>query len=152
MVLHYINRLDIWMKIAIAISILCWILLWSCLDDDKAKEETAESITEIGIDFVWNIADLNRSPEVHLKNVPEGVDRIEINFFCDLLHEPHIERGGGSLPYDGSGIIPAGKINPFSTPMSFMGTILKMRAIVKAFDKDGQLVGNGTITKKPPNQ
>ncbi len=140
------------MKIVIAVSILCLIFLCGCPDDNTAVDETTVRMTEIGIDYVWDIEDLNRSPEVHLKNVPKGIDHIEINFYCDLLHEPHIMRGGGKLPYDGSGKIPAGKINPFSAPMSFMGTILKMRATVKAFDKNGQLVGNGTITKKPPNQ
>ena len=77
----------------ISISILCLVLFCGC-----SKEEMAEGITEIDIDFVWGIKDLKRSPEVQVKNIPEDVEKIEINFFCDLLHDPHKERGGGSLP------------------------------------------------------
>ena len=136
------------MKFAVAISILGLIFFYGC-----AKDDTGEDIAEIGIDFVWDPEHIDRSPEVHLKNVPEGVDHIEINYYCDEMHDPHRERGGGSLPYDDSGIIPAGAFNSFSAPRSnMMGILLKIRASVKAFSKDGQLVGKGTITKKPPNR
>ena len=135
------------MKITLAISILCIIFFFGC-----SKNDRDDGSAEISIDFVYDIEHLNRSPEVHLKNVPAETDNIEINFICDLLLEPNNERGGGSLPYDGSGIIPAGTFNPFHVPISHMGTILKLKATVEAFDKDSKLVGKGTVTQKPPNQ
>ena len=135
------------MKNTIAISVLCLILFCGC-----SKDDTDEGIADIGIDFVWDLEHLNRSPEIHLKDVPKGADHLKINFFCDMMHDPHRERGGGTLPYDGSGIIPAGTFDSFSIPKSLMGIMLETSATVKAFDKDGQLVGKGTITKKPPNK
>ena len=134
------------MKITVAFSIICLIFLCGC-----PKDETAEGIAEIGIDFKWDLENLNRSPEIRLQNVPEAADHIAIYFFCDLMHDPHRERGGGILPYDGSGIIPAGTFDSFSVPAGLMGIMLETRAAVKAFDKNDQLIGKGTITKKPPN-
>ena len=115
------------------------------------KEDPGEGIAEIVIDFRWDLENLNRSPEIRLQNIPEAADHIAINFFCDLMHDPHRERGGGILPYDGSGIIPAGTFDSFSVPVGLMGIMLETRATVKAFDKGGRLIGKGTITKKPPN-
>ena len=129
------------MKIAVAVSILCLFFFCGCSKD--------EGIAEIDIDFVWDTEHLNRSPEVHLKNVPEGVDRLKIYFYDDTA-SGH-EHGGGILPYDGSGIIQAGAFKEFKGLTNLWG-IPKIRATVKAFDKNGQLVGKGTITKNPPDQ
>ncbi|MBC2711373.1 MAG: hypothetical protein HGJ94_10370 [Desulfosarcina sp.] len=57
------------MKIVAAISILCLIFFYGC-----SKDDTAEGTAKIGIDFVWDLGHLKRSPEVHLENVPAGVD------------------------------------------------------------------------------
>ena len=68
------------------------------------------------------------------------------------MHDPHRERGGGIVPYDGSGIIPAGTFDTFSVPNGLMGIMLETRATVKAFNRDDQLIGEGTVTQKPPNK
>ena len=135
------------MKTAVAIPIFCLIFLCGCAEDDMV-----DGIAEIGIDLGWDLENLNRSPEVQLRNVPEETDHIAINFFCDTMHDPHRDRGGGNLPYDGSGFIPAGTFDNFSVPKGLMGIVLETRATVKAFDKGGRLVGKGTITGIPPNQ
>jgi hypothetical protein len=105
----------------------------------------------LGIDFKWSLENLDRSPEVRLQNGPQGVDHIAINFFCDTMHDPNRERGGGIIPYDGSGTIPAGAFDTFIVPKGLLGIMLETRATLKAFDKGGRLIGKGTITKKPPN-
>ena len=135
------------LRIAAAISIFCLIFLCGC-----PKDDTAKGIAEIGIDFDWDLENLNRSPEVRLQNVPQEADHLAINFFCDTMHDPHRDRGGGNLPYDGSGFIPAGTFDNFSVPKGLMGIVLETRATVKAFYKGGRLVGKGTITSIPPNQ
>lgn len=76
-------------KIAVAITILCMMFLCGC-----PKEDTGEAIVEIGIDFEWDLEHLNRSPEVRLQNLPQGVDHIMINFFvmhCMTLTETAVE-------------------------------------------------------------
>ncbi len=132
------------MKIAIAVSILCLFFFCGC-----SKDYTAEGIAKIDIDFVWDLKHLQRSPEVHLENVPEGVDRLRILFFDDTASD--YEHGGGSLPYDGSGIIHAGAFKDFKGLTNLWG-IPRIKVTVEAFNKNGELVGKGRITKKPPDQ
>ncbi len=132
------------MKIAIIVSILCVCVTCGC-----SKDNTAEDIAKIDIDFVWDLKHLHRSPEVHLENIPEGVDSLRILFFDDTASD--YEHGGGSLPYDGSRIIPAGAFTDFKGLTNLWG-IPKIKVTVEAFNKQGELVGKGKITKKPPNQ
>ena len=132
------------MRIGIAGAILCLFLFYGC-----SKDNAAEGVTTIGVDFVWDLKHLKRSPEVHLDNVPDGVEHIEVLFFDATASD--FEHGGGSLSYDGSGIIPAGAFNDFKGLTNLWG-IPKFKVTVAAFDKSGRLVGKGTITKKPPDQ
>ena len=130
------------MKIAIAVCVLCLVCFHGC-----AQDEAAEGLTKIDIDFVWDLEHIARSPEVHLGNVPEGTDRLTIYFFDVTAND--YSHGGGDLPYDGSGIIPAGAFKHFRGLNNMFG-IPKIKATVEAFDRNGQLVGRGSIVKKPP--
>ena len=132
------------MKIAIAVSILFMFFCYGCSKDDKT-----EGTTKIDIDFVWDLNHLARSPEIHMENVPEGIDRLTI-YFYDVTANNY-SHGGGSLPYDGSGIIPVNAFKDFKGLTNMFG-IPKIKVTVEAFNKNGQLVGKGAITKEPPNQ
>ena len=132
------------MKIGITVSILCLFLLCGC-----SKSDTDENIAKIDIDFIWDLNHLARSPEIHLENVPEGVDRLTI-YFYDVSANDY-SHGGGSILYDGSGIIQTGAFKDFKGLTNMFG-IPKIKVVAEAFNMNGQLVGKGTITKKPPEQ
>lgn len=131
------------MKIA-AVAFMYLLLFLSACSQDTGVAGPAK----INVDFVWDLKHPERSPEIHLENNPVGVDRLEIEFF-DATNE--WEHGGGSIAYDGSGIIRAGALPQFKGLSSTWG-FPKFRVTVEAFNKNGQLVGRGTITKSPPSQ
>ena len=132
------------MKIAIACSVLFIFFFCSCSNDDKN-----ESTTKIVIDFVWDLNHLARSPEIYLENVPEEVDRLTIYFYD--VSANNYSHGGGSIPYDGSGIIPVNSFKDFKGLTNMFG-IPKIKVTVDAFNKNGQLIGKGAVIKEPPSQ
>jgi hypothetical protein len=116
---------------------------WSC-----AEDVSVESIAHIEVDFVWDLEDPKHSPEIHLQNVPEQTDRLQILFF-DATNQ--WEHGGGTLPYDGSTVITAGAVEGFKGLSSMWG-FPKFKVVVEAFDKNGSSIGKGGIVKSPPRQ
>ena len=130
------------MKIVITVSILCLFFLCGC-----SKDDNADGLAKISIDFVWDLNHLARSPEIHLENVPKGVDRLTI-YFYDVSANDY-SHGGGSMHYDGSGSIQSGAFKDFKGLTNMFG-IPKIKVTVDAFNKDGQLVGKGATTKIPP--
>ena len=130
------------MKIVSALFVCCLIIHGGC-----SKENTDKyTVHEIDVDFVWDLNNLQRSPEIHLKNIPSDTSRLDFQFF-DATNE--WEHGGGSVHYDGSSVIPAGAFNRFKGASSTWG-VPKVRLIVEAFNKSDKLVGKGSITKSPP--
>lgn len=108
-----------------------------------------DGLAKISVDYAWDLDHLARSPEIHLENVPEGVDRLTI-YFYDVTANDY-SHGGGSIHYDGSGVIKPGAFKDFKGMSNMFGTP-KIMVTAEAFNKDGQLVGRGAITKKPPEQ
>jgi hypothetical protein len=85
--------------------ILLGSILFACSGQDADP-----NLPRIGIDFVWDLKHPNTSPEIHLKNVPAGVERLDISFWDATNHWEH---GGGTVPYDDSGVIRAGAVKGF---------------------------------------
>jgi hypothetical protein len=124
-------------------AILFMFFFCGCSNDDMP-----DGATTINVDYIWDLDRLSVSPEIHLANVPEGVDRLTI-YFYDVTANNY-SHGGGSLSYDGSGIIPAGAFTDFKGMTNMFGTPT-IKVTVDAFNKDGQLIGRGAIAKAPPN-
>ncbi|WP_319407660.1 hypothetical protein [uncultured Desulfosarcina sp.] len=128
------------MKTITFFGIVFLLFLYSC------SEDSGHNIAKIEVDFVWELEDPQRSPEIHLSNIPNETNFLDFQFF-DATNE--WEHGGGSVLYNGSSIIPAGTLSEFKGVSSTWG-IPKIRLIVKAFNKNNQLIGKGAITKRPP--
>jgi len=131
------------MKIVSVLFVCCLIIHGGCSKENTNNKDT---VNEIEVDFVWDLKNLQRSPEIHLTNIPNDTSRLDFQFF-DATNE--WEHGGGSVLYNGSSIIPAGALNGFKGLSSNWG-VPKVRLIVEAFNNSSQLVGKGTITKSPP--
>ena len=129
------------MKTGIVVYIIFLLLFCSCSPDSGGQR-----IAEITVDFVWDLKKPQRSPEIHLRNIPTETSFLNLYFF-DATNE--WEHGGGSVIYNGSGIIPAGTVNEFKGISSTWG-VPDVRLTVKAFNKNNQLVGKGDVTKSPP--
>ena len=125
-----------------AVFILCFIISGGCSMEDNVND----LVNKIDADFVWDLENPQRSPEIQLSNIPKETNRLDFHFF-DATNE--WEHGGGSVIYDGLSIIPAGALNEFKGISSSWG-VPKIRLVVEASDKQGRLVGKGVITKIPP--
>ena len=122
--------------------ILFFFICGGCTEGPNAED----FVDKIDTDFVWDLNNPNRSPEIHLSKIPNETNRIDLHFF-DATNE--WEHGGGSVIYDGSSIIPAGALNGFKGISSSWG-VPKIRLVVEAFDEESRLIGKGVITKTPP--
>ena len=131
------------MKISLVVVFISLFFCESCSRNDETG-----SIVKLSVDFVYDTNNPERSPEIHLKNVPAGVDHLSIGF-DDATNE--WEHGGGIIPYDGSGVINAGALKEFKG-LTTTWAFPKIRLTVKAFNMSNQLVGKGIIVKSPPNQ
>ena len=129
------------MKTITVFGIVFLLFLYSCSEDSGGQ-----NIAKIKVDFVWELKDPQRSPEIHLSNIPTETNFLDFQFF-DATNE--WEHGGGNVLYNGSSIIPAGILTEFKGVSSTWG-VPKIRLIVKAFNKSNRLIGKGTITKSPP--
>ncbi len=132
------------MKIITVAAVLFLVFFCGCANDDMP-----EGATKIDVDYVWDLNRLAVSPKIHLANVPEGVDRVTI-YFYDITANNY-SHGGGSLSYDGTGIIPVGAFKDFKGMTNMFG-VPKIKVTVEAFNKDGQLIGKGEIAKDPPEK
>lgn len=130
------------MKLLSAFFVCCLIIHGGCSGEGTVKD----TVNEIDVDFVWDLRNLHRSPEIHLNKIPNDTSRLDFQFF-DATNE--WEHGGGSVRYDGSSIIPAGELDGFKGVSSTWG-VPKVRLIVEAYNSSNRLIGKGTVTKSPP--
>ena len=130
------------MKTAAAAGIIFLLFFCSC-----SENSGRERIGDMTVDFVWDLKHPQRSPEIHLKNIPKGTERFHIEFFDATNNWEH---GGGSITSDDTGIIQAGALKEFKGLSSTWGAP-KIRLSVSAFNKDGHLIGKGEIVKQPPD-
>jgi len=94
---------------------------------------------------VLDIENSWQSPEIRLKNVPKGVKSLQIQFFDDSARWDH---GVGRLNYEGSGIIHAGAVKEYKGFSPTLG-FPRVEVIVRAFNKDDQLIAKGAMIKGP---
>lgn len=130
------------MKAQLIFLIFILLILCGCSKDTAVNDPAI-----LDVDFIWDLKHPERSPEIHLKNIPQETARLDIAFF-DASNE--WEHGGGSIAYVGSGSIAAGALKGFKGLSSTWG-IPKIRLSVDAFDSNSRLVAKGVITKSPPN-
>jgi hypothetical protein len=61
------------MKAATTLCIVCLLLLYGCSEDNMKV-----AITKMDVDFMWDLKQPQRSPEIHLRNTPKGTQRFHI--------------------------------------------------------------------------
>lgn len=105
------------------------------------------NLPQIEVDFNWPEQNATVvSPEIKLKNVPEGTKELEINMFdLDNSHN----HGGGTVVYNGSNVIPERSLKKYQGPAPVFMTPL-YEISVKAIDSDGEVIGFGKKSRKYP--
>ena len=93
----------------------------------------------------------HESPEIQVSNVPDGTVSLRVKL--KNVKVPEWNQGGGSVAYDGSGIIPAGALDiGYNGPCPPDGRI-KYEFSVMAVNGEGAIIGFGKARRTfPPKE
>ena len=81
------------------------LLLLGC-----ATAQVSPDAVELSVDFAWQASDRcsSQSPAIRVKNIPAATKTLQIKLKDRDV--PNWNHGGGTVAYDGSGVIPAGAL------------------------------------------
>ena len=107
------------------------------------------NVQEMIVEFEFEVAectDRKTSPEIRVKNVPDGTVFLQAKFRdLDYLSYNH---GGGIIEYKGGGIIPTGALEHYTSPCS-PSKDNRYEFTVKALNGDKSLVlGEGKAMRR----
>lgn len=117
------------------------LLTGSCRD-----EPIGPDVPEISVDFTWDIAKMDTSPEMILGNVPPGTASFEVKMY-DL--DDRVRLGIAQIRNNGSNTIKAGAIAHYQRPGHVWATA-RYEYSIKAFDQDGKIIGFGKKIRPYP--
>ena len=115
-----------------------------------AAGTVAPDAVELGVDFSWEgVKRCSKiSPKIRVAGVPAGTVTLKVKL--KDLDVPRWNHGGGSIAYDGSGIIPAGALkSAYNGPCPPSGSH-RYQFSVKALDNEGVVIGMGKAMRTFP--
>jgi phosphatidylethanolamine-binding protein (PEBP) family uncharacterized protein len=126
------------MKTGTGCALLTILLLMGC-----AGAEVAPDAAELGVAFSWaGVKKCSKiSPELQVVGIPDGAVTLAVTL--KDLDVPRWNHGGGRVPHDGSGIVPAGALtNGYNGPCPPSGSH-RYQFTVRALNREGVVVGMG---------
>ena len=133
-----------WRHLLAVLSLLLLVLAGGC-------EKRAAEVTEIKVSFEWNPKGmpLTANPEIRMEGVPATTHHFLVELIdLDLKNFNH---GGGTYPYTGTPVIPAGKLKGYYLgPHPPVGVVHQYRFTVKAMDVNERVIGVGRQTRAFP--
>jgi phosphatidylethanolamine-binding protein (PEBP) family uncharacterized protein len=130
--------------ITFALPVGCGLLVWSIGGTVLAEQ------AQLQINFSW--AQTERcttvSPEIRVSSVPEGTKKFEIAL--EDLDVPTYHHGGGTVPANAGGDVPAGALNDYNGPCPPSGSHT-YRFTVNALDANGNVIGTGSKSAPFPS-
>ena len=121
------------------------LLLLGC-----ASAQISPDAVELSVDFAWQASDRcsSQSPAIRVQNIPAATKTLQVKLKDRDV--PNWNHGGGTVAYDGSGLIPAGALkNGYNGPCPPSGSH-SYQFMVKAIDAAGVIVGTGQQTRNFP--
>lgn len=110
-----------------------------------------ENAAPIDVEFSWQgVAPCTAgSPEIRVSNLPAGVAQFQVAL--TNLSVPEWNQGGGRVPNDGSGVIPAGSLTiGYNGPCPPTGKRQTYEFSVMAVDDAGAIIGFGKARQPFP--
>jgi len=133
------------MKKSVLLMVGFILLLFGC-----ATTPVSPDAVTLSVDFAWQASDRcsRRSPEIRVANVPATTQTLQVKLKDRDV--PNWNHGGGTVAYDGSGVIPAGALKSgYNGPCPPSGSH-RYEFTVKAIDASGVIVGVGKTTRNFP--
>jgi phosphatidylethanolamine-binding protein (PEBP) family uncharacterized protein len=121
------------------------LLLFGC-----ATAQVSPDAVELPVDFAWQASDRcsGQSPAIQVHNIPAATKTLYVKL--KDLDVPNWNHGGGTVAYDGSGLIPVGALqNGYNGPCPPSGSH-RYQFTVKAIDAAGVIIGTGQQTRNFP--
>jgi phosphatidylethanolamine-binding protein (PEBP) family uncharacterized protein len=115
-----------------------------------ATTQVSSNAVELAVDFAWHPSDrcASRSPEIRVANVPAATKTLYVKLRDRDV--PNWNHGGGTVAYDGSGVIPAGALQSgYNGPCPPSGSH-RYEFTVQAIDATGTVIGVGKQTRNFP--
>ncbi len=115
-----------------------------------ATTQVSSDAVDLTVDFAWQPSDRcsRRSPEIRVANIPAATKTLYVKLKDRDV--PNWNHGGGTMAYDGSGLIPAGALkNGYNGPCPPSGSH-RYEFTVQAIDAAGVVVGIGKETHPFP--
>jgi phosphatidylethanolamine-binding protein (PEBP) family uncharacterized protein len=115
-----------------------------------ATTRVSPDAVDLTVDFDWQPSDRcsRRSPEIRVSNIPAATKTLYVKLKDRDV--PNWNHGGGTVAYDGSGVIPAGALkNSYNGPCPPSGSH-RYEFTVQAIDAAGVVVGIGKKARAFP--
>ncbi len=113
--------------------------------------KNAAVVQDMGVKFEWagsGCALSSPNPELRLSNVPQGTAFLKVTMTD--LDVPTFNHGGGTVAYDGSGVVPAGALKAYSGPCPPSGSHTYEFRVVALDAQKEFILGKGTAAKRYP--
>lgn len=120
------------------------LMLFGACSNDALDPDLAQ----ISVEFVWDTKNLGTSPEMTLKNVPQGTVYFKVRMFDLDNRYPH---GDEKIKNDNSNIIKPGAIDPYQEPAPMYGSP-RYEVTIKAFNQEGKIIGIGKKMRRYPEE
>ena len=135
-------------KVFFVLPALMLLLVAGCLGPKRA-----EHFQPMEVSFEWRgnagSYDSSPNPEIHVRNVPAGTAFLDV--YVKDLQRPGTFHGGGTVAYDGSGVIAVGALNNYRGPQPPAPEVHTYVFRVRALNADKSLVlGEGEASRKYP--
>ncbi len=117
---------------------------------EAQKAENAQTMT---VEFAWDGNGGSRtspSPQLNIGDIPDGTVKFKVKM-RDLDRKQH-NHGGGTVDNDGTGIIPVGALKQYNGPRPPRKEVHTYVFTVSAIDANGDVIGEGTASRKYPEE
>ena len=114
-----------------------------CTASQQSIKIPSEAV-KMEVTFSWDgiEACAHESPEIRVAAIPEGA--VKLNISLKDISLPARNHGGGSVPHDGSGVIPAGSLKiGYNGPCPPLGKRHTYEFSVMAVDAEETIIGFG---------
>ena len=128
-----------------------WLVIFSSLlFFGCVSAQVSPNAVNLTIKFSWKGVKKcsSYSPKIRVSNIPAGTKSFQVKL--KDFDAPSWNHGGGKVPNNGSGIIPAGALKSgYNGPCPPSGSH-RYQFTVNAIDKEGIIIGIGKAVKKFP--
>lgn len=115
----------------------------------KAQPKAGGNLPSMGVEFAWVAKSVGRPDiEVRVSGAPQGTAFLQVDM--KDLNRPKYKHGGGTVAYNGDGLIPAGSLGGYMGPKPPAGETHMYVVTVTALGADKTALAQGSASRTYP--